>query len=736
NCGDSVVFCGSGVLNAKSNTVDAGPSFNYLWSNGTTTKYNAVTTSGYYWVKQTSPDGCFISTDSIYVTINPLPAIPTISDSKGININAISTKPIILCGDSVLLTGGNFGNNTYFWTGPTGKKSSATDWATVSGKYYFTVTNKFGCQSTNVVDVTIDSAFSVIGPKMICVEDTDKNDSVSICEGSNFSMYVYDSISNPLANGACIPQSNYIWSATPDTINYAIYTSHCANGFSPKHSGIYHISSKIIRTNNCGTDTITVNKSIYVDILPSPKITITGSSFLCPGDSTLLIASGGGNTYNWTPPLGNTNDSIWVSSPNTYKVSSTNSFGCVGYDSYTVNITPQPIITMNPSNGLICPTDSVQLFCNGTGIFQWFGPSGPIKGTTSTIYVKTPGFYYCIRTDINKCTLVSNTVQVNQYATPYLLASPSTVLCKGNSITISVVTNAGSIIQWQSPLTGNSNSQIVTAPGTYSCLVTSCGIQTIASVTITMSTVSAMPIVTGPLTFCEGDSVIISANSGMTKYLWQPGGYNQPVITFYKSGTYTLTTTDSYGCTASSIPVVVNVTSNNASIPTVKNTAICPNNFATLIASGPGTIMWYNVPNGGMPIDSGLIFITPFLHSTTTYYLLSHLSNCKSNRVPVTVTIKDCDKINIPNVFTPDGNNVNDIFFFDLIDVKCFHCKIYNRWGVLVYEWEDANAGWDGTIMSNKKPAVDGVYYYILNYCDYTDTKKELTGFIQLLRNK
>jgi len=38
--------------------------------------------------------------------------------------------------------------------------------------------------------------------------------------------------------------------------------------------------------------------------------------------------------------------------------------------------------------------------------------------------------------------------------------------------------------------------------------------------------------------------------------------------------------------------------------------------------------------------------------------------------------------------------------------------------------------------MSIKKPATDGVYYYILNYCDYNDIKKESVGFLQLLGNK
>jgi len=586
NCPDSATYCGNGYLNPKSNTIDAGPGFNYLWSNGATTNNISVTASGYYWVKQTSADGCFVSTDTIYVTINPIPAKPTISDSKGVNTNAINTKPIILCGDSVLLTGGGFGSSTYLWNGPTGTKYSTTNWATVSGWYYFSVTNAFGCVNVNSVEVIIDTPFSIIGPKMICMEDTDKNDSISMCKGGSFTMYVYDSISNPLANGSCIPYTTYIWSAIPNTLSYSTNTSFCNNFFTPTQSGTYNISSKVIRKNMCDTDTIIVNKTIYVELFPLPIVTdtvsISGKTFLCPGDTILLVASG--DSYMWSN--GSTNDSIWVHQSGTYWVQSTktitNAYGCsaTASDVATINISAptQPTITMNPSNGLICPNDSIQLFCDGNGTFQWQGPSGPIGGNTSMVFVNIPGFYYCIRTDTNNCTLVSNTVLVNQYATPYLLATPSTVLCNGDSLIISVITNVGSTIQWQSPFSGSSPQQIVTAPGIYTCMVTSCGIQTLVSVTITMTNVTAQLNASGPLTFCDGDSVILYANSGMSNYLWQPGNYTQPSLTVYQPGTYSLTATDNYGCTASAIPVTVNVTPNNTSVPTKNDNSLSPNN--------------------------------------------------------------------------------------------------------------------------------------------------------------
>ncbi|MCW3072123.1 MAG: hypothetical protein JWO44_2013 [Bacteroidetes bacterium] len=1092
NCPDSIEFCGEGELHANSQTTQAGPDFNYLWSTGETYDYISVNTSGYYSVTQTSADGCFVSSDSVYVTIHPIPPRPTISDDHGINTNATYPLTIELCGDSALLTGGGFGGLTHWWTGPTGSYISTTDMATVSGVYSFFDSTIYGCVSQTSVWVIIDTALSPFNPGMYCVEDSiHGNDSITLCFGQHFYMYIYDSISNPNGDPGCIPNdmdATIYWSVNPDTAIYyypVVYDpcdtwTYTQTPFQPYESGTYIINAMIVRGSNCDADTVYVSDTIHVDLLPNPVLTISGDPYICPGDSALLIASGAA-TYNWLW-LGSTNDSVWVSQDDYYTVTGMNSAGCIGVATFEVTVYPasQPVITMNPSNGLICPGDSVQLFCNGAGIFQWEGPSGPIAGNTPTVFVNIPGIYYCIRTDTNGClyTNVSNTVQVNQYGTPYVLATPSTVLCPGGSLLISVVSNDTSNIQWQPPLSGNSTTQTVTSPGTYTCSITSCGITTMSSVVITMSNVAATITAGGPLTFCNGDSVVLSANSGMANYDWEPGSISQPTVAIYDAGTYTLSTIDAYGCEATSSPLTVTVlpapllsvnsasicaggsatltasgstsyswstgdntpgivvtpsastsytvssttgsctssaistvtvnpipviavnspsvcsgqaatltasgaatyswstgdltnsivvtpaagttytvtgtsagcsslatatvsvlpspnvtvnpasicagqaailsaagastyswstgaatnsisvspstttsysvsgtssgcadtafalvtvnplpvlvvnsasicngqtatltasgaasyswstgalinsitvsppatttysvsgstsgctasstatitvipvpsvtvnsavicegetatltasgadtyvwstgdltntisvtpsasttytitgttnscpdtatsnvavTPNTASLPVVSNMEICAGDMATLTASGSGTIQWYSSPLSGTPIFSGSEFVTPGLSSTTTYYVLSQNLDCKSPLVPVTVSVDDCDNILVPNIFTPNGDGVNDLLFFHSNASRCFHCRIYNRWGTLVYELDNAASGWNGTIMKTGKPASDGVYYYILDYCTSAD-KKELTGFVQLIR--
>jgi gliding motility-associated-like protein len=90
----------------------------------------------------------------------------------------------------------------------------------------------------------------------------------------------------------------------------------------------------------------------------------------------------------------------------------------------------------------------------------------------------------------------------------------------------------------------------------------------------------------------------------------------------------------------------------------------------------------------------------------------------------------------IPNVFTPNGDGINDIFYFTIVGATCLHCNIYDRWGVLVYELNSVGQGWPGTVLQTNLPASEGVYYYVLDYCDYKNANHLLNGFIQLIRNK
>ncbi len=68
--------------------------------------------------------------------------------------------------------------------------------------------------------------------------------------------------------------------------------------------------------------------------------------------------------------------------------------------------------------------------------------------------------------------------------------------------------------------------------------------------------------------------------------------------------------------------------------------------------------------------------------------------------------------VNVPNVFTPNGDGINDVFRVQMLSVTSFHAVIINRWGRKVHEWSDPDGGWDGRI--NGTYASPGTYYYIV----------------------
>lgn len=82
-------------------------------------------------------------------------------------------------------------------------------------------------------------------------------------------------------------------------------------------------------------------------------------------------------------------------------------------------------------------------------------------------------------------------------------------------------------------------------------------------------------------------------------------------------------------------------------------------------------------------------------------------------------------EIIVPNVFSPNGDGINDSFYFEFPFEKI---SIFNRWGIKVFETTKSNIFWDGRTTSGNE-AVDGSYYYII------ETKNNIfKGFIQLLR--
>lgn len=762
DCGpDTIDGCNQTNLYAATNTgvfavspqfLHIGPDYNFLWSTGATSQVITVPSTGDYTVTMTSADGCYTTMDTIHFIMHNPPPIPCVSDNVVINTNSTNPSDIVICADSVLLVGGCFGPGlTIDWSGPQFTPDLLNDsaWIDSSGFYYFTVTDIYGCSRTVTVEVVLDDPLMMIDPAMICLNDTDMNDTVTICDNTPLFFYPYDSLNNPNAFFQCIEDDSvYLWTISPNASATILPYTDCANFLWAQttamvhDTGWYTITATLIRTSACGNDTIVFSDSIYVEVIPAPppipyNLQIQGDTVLCPGDSLMLVVTGGFNDYLWNTQ--ETNDTIYVVQGGLYIVSCVdttyNSYGCFTVSSdiemITIAMTPQPIITLFPSNGVICPGDSVLAVVSGVGNYVWSGPNGPIPINNDSTWITSPGLYNCVVTSPDSCQLLSNTVTIQQYNTPQLVASPAAVICPGDSVTLSLVASNGSFVAWLPPLSGSALTQVVTSPGTYGVSVSACSIITTTSITIVQTNVTALITPLSGLTVCEGDSILLGANPGMDSYNWTPGNMTDSIVYVYTSGNYILTTADTGGCEAhDTIPITF--MQNNLSPPTTADTIVCIGMPFHLFANGAPTITWYDWQNNVLSTGNNLYFPTGILQDST-FYVLTDDGICRSTPSAVNVQIQECPPLT-PNVFTPNADGSNDVFQLYEPEATGIHVWIYDRWGVLIYEYTEVYGYWDGTYMLNGRMCVDGVYYWIAEM-DYSGVPGKKSGFVHLLNH-
>lgn len=147
----------------------------------------------------------------------------------------------------------------------------------------------------------------------------------------------------------------------------------------------------------------------------------------------------------------------------------------------------------------------------------------------------------------------------------------------------------------------------------------------------------------------------------------------------------------------------------------------------TLTSSGGTNYNWYTTDGLLCSNCSGLV-VNPT--KTTTYYVNETNTQCSEDSV--TVYVLNCSDLIIPNAFSPNGDQINDVLFLQNDCIKNLDFKIYDRWGNVVFESNTTLLGWDGT---NKGKVMDaGVFVYYVSatvFSGETITKK---GNVSLIR--
>ncbi len=206
---------------------------------------------------------------------------------------------------------------------------------------------------------------------------------------------------------------------------------------------------------------------------------------------------------------------------------------------------------------------------------------------------------------------------------------------------------------------------------------------------------------------------------------------------------FILTISNDTACISEGSAVVKIINSEKISVfadVNAANAAICKGDNADLTANANGGDgnLFYLWSNGA---TSSSITVSP---DTTKMYYVYMSDSCGNRTATDSVTVYVVCDVNIPNVFTPNGDDINDQFYIENLYMHPnSNLKIYNRWGRLVYENKNYDNSWNGNKLS------DGTYYYVfdapeiniiqnksmpIQQFNYAGTP--LAGYVMILRSK
>ncbi len=408
-----------------------------------------------------------------------------------------------------------------------------------------------------------------------------------------------------------------------------------------------------------------------------PTIEITNP--LCPdknGQIKILTPVGNGFTYSIDGSTYLNITGVFTSvAPGAYNVSVKNASGCVSPAVVAIikdPIVDEPKLTITAeSNPNICAGTSVVLTSSVSPSYQWYKYGVAIAGANArTFTASTEGVYTVSRFNTNGCIPVQS-----------------------DGIEVKVVAN---------PIA---------------------------------------PLVTADkLLFCFGDSVVLNATSSVNVQ-WYKDGILIPATTkryvAKQGGTYAAIAVNDNGCRSSfSEAVILNMVDLPVTpVLTISGTAkFCKDESRLLKVVIPNglTVNWYkngtlinNYSKDTLRVNEAAEFTVKFMNTSGCLSLVS-------NKI---ITEIGCNNTNIyvPDVFTPNGDGINDVVKAVCVGIAKFKFfKIYNRWGNILFETSDESKGWDGRFRGQIQPADS--YIWLVEGVDTNGKEIRKTGTLNLIK--
>lgn len=419
-----------------------------------------------------------------------------------------------------------------------------------------------------------------------------------------------------------------------------------------------------------------------------------------------------------------TNNAVAVSPIVTTTYYVTNTDAC-GNDTDTIMVYVDVANTTQiAGDTTLCKGNSIQLTATNGSSYVW---NNGIVATTATVTVVPLSTTTYVVTASNACGSSKDSITIHVLTPPHIIATGDTDICLGQSTTLSAM--GASNYTWGG---GVLNDSITVSPmantSYYVSSTNSCGTAT-DSITVYVGTT---PNITGNATVCVGNSTTLTA-TGALQYTWHGAGIapttaNTLHIQPTSTTTYYVQCISACGVFTDSILVVVNP------LPVIKasaDTTITYGSTATVSVSGPSLAFYAWLPNATTGCNTCTYNeVTP---TKNTQYIVTctDLNGCIAKDT-VEVKINADFGIYIPNAFTVDGNNLNDYFKPVVWGIKTYYLRIYDRWGLLVYEGNETQKGWDG--YKGNKIAPQDLYVYVCDASPYQGVKQHRTGTITLLR--
>lgn len=224
----------------------------------------------------------------------------------------------------------------------------------------------------------------------------------------------------------------------------------------------------------------------------------------------------------------------------------------------------------------------------------------------------------------------------------------------------------------------------------------------IIAVDLTVRTISAAGFEPVSTVVCDGASVPLTAPSGYSAYQWDhaPGAISQ-TVSVGSPGVYTVTVTDTFGCTRQKVFTVT--LSGVAVIDDIQvKDFLGRRNSIVVTATGPGD---YEYSLDGIEYQDEPVFSDLEPGSYTVY--VNDINGCGP---PAKQTVFVLD---YPNYFTPNGDGIND--YWRIANLQYYSdegIQVFDRFGKLVYAYTGYDQGWDG--MLDGKPLPSSDYWFVI----------------------